>query len=180
MSHAIDRATALSADNMNLRPGSVTGASTLLAILGGIGLLVSLGIGFAGGEGEVPTGKIVLAAYHAGAMATLGMMLGGLGFTMILHQVNASWAGLVRRQAENLMSLMPIGCLLVVISLALMVLLPSEYSIFSWMDAAHVAGDPVYEHKAVFLNTQFWIGRAVFYMIVWVWLSRSLCNMSYM
>lgn len=178
MSHAIDRTAALSADNLNLRAGSTNPVAFLLMILGVVAGIASLGVAFAGGEGDVPTGKLILAAYHAGAVATLGMTLGCLGFVMILHQVNAGWAALVRRQAENVMWLLPVACILVAISLGLSLVLSPEYSLFGWMDHAHVAGDPIYEHKKSFLNIPFWVARAVFYMIVWMWLSTSLVLLS--
>jgi len=178
VSHAIDRTAALSADNLNLRAGSTTPVALLLMILGVVAGVASLGFAFAGGEGDVPTGKIVLSAYHAGAVATLGMTLGALAFTMILHQVNAGWAALVRRQAENVMALLPVACVLVAISLGINLLIDPAMSLFGWMDAHHTAGDPIYAHKAVYLDVPFWIARAVFYMIVWVWLSSSLVRMS--
>lgn len=178
MSHAIDRTAALSADNLNLRAGSTTPLAAVLAILGVIAAVVALAAAFAGGDGDVPTGKIMLAAYHAGAVSTLGMTLGCLGFVMILHQVNAGWAALVRRQAENVMALLPVACLLVAVSLGLNLVLPHEIALFGWMDAAYTAGDPIYAHKAAYLDVPFWIARAVFYMIVWVWLSTSLVRMS--
>ncbi len=178
MSHAIDRAAALSADNLNLRAGSTAPLSFLLLILGGVAALATLGMSFGGADAEVPTGKILLAAYHAGAVATLGMTLGCMAFVMIMHQVNAGWAALARRQAEVVMSLLPAGCLLVAISLILNLTLDHKVTLFGWMDDAYTAGDPIYEHKAIYLDTPFWIVRSLFYMTVWIWLATSLFRMS--
>jgi len=175
---AIDRKAALSMDNLTLRAGSTSAFSMLLMLLGVVGLVATLGFGFAGGDEEVPSGKIALAAYHAGAIAVLGLTLGGLVFTMILHQVGAGWAALVRRQAENVAAFLPFGCLLVGVSLTLCLLLPVEYTLFHWMDSAYVASDPIYQHKASYLNVEFWIVRALVYMAVWIWLSTSLVRMS--
>lgn len=178
MSHAAASHAALSADNLNLRPGSSAAPAMLLLLLGVVGLVATLGVAFAGGESDVASAQVALAAYHVGAIVTLAVSLGALAFVMILHQVNAGWAALVRRQAENAMSLMPFGVLLVAISLVLNLVLPYDLRLFGWMDAAYTAGDPIYEHKEVFLNTPFWIVRALLYMVVWLWLARSLYGMS--
>jgi len=178
MSQAVTHTDPLSADNLTLRPGSTFGPAMLLILLGVVGMLATLGFGFAGGEGEVPSGKIALSAYQTGAIAALGMMLGSLVFVMIIHQTSTGWAALVRRQAENVMSLMPLGCLLVAVALVLSLIASPEISLYNWMDTAHVSGDPVYQHKAVYLNMIFWSVRSAAYMLVWIWLARGLVRWS--
>jgi hypothetical protein len=177
MSHAATTG-ALSPDNLTLRPGSTSAPSMLLTLIGAVGLLAALGYGFAGGGEEVPAGAVALAAYHAGAIIALGATLGALAFVMILHQVNAGWAALPRRQAEHVMSFIPVACGLVGLSLVINLLVPHDLLLFRWMDPDYVAGDPIYAHKEVYLNTPFWVVRALLYMAVWIWLSRSLYSMS--
>lgn len=178
MSHAATTTGALSPDNLTLRPGSTSAPSMLLLLLGVIGLLAALGYGFAGGGEEVPAGAVALAAYHAGSIVALAATLGALAFVMILHQVNAGWAALPRRQAEHVMSFIPIACGLVGLSLLINLFVPHDIMLFHWMDADYVAGDPIYAHKEGFLNKPFWVVRALLYMAVWIWLSRSLYSMS--
>jgi hypothetical protein len=178
MSHAATHHGALTPEHLTLRPGSTSAPSMLLMLLGAVGLVAALVFGFAGGGEEVPAGKVVLAAYQAGAIVALAMTLGAMAFVMILHQVNAGWAALPRRQAEHVMSFVPHACGLVAIALIINLLAPKDILLFKWMDADYVAPDPIYAHKAGYLNTPFWIVRALVYFAVWIWLSRSLYRMS--
>lgn len=176
--HDLTHHGALAPERLTLRPGSTAAPSMLLTLLGVVGLIAALVYGFAGGGEEVPAGKVAIAAFHAGAIVALAMTLGGLAFVMILHQVNAGWAALPRRQAEHVMSLVPVACGLVAVSLAINLLAPKDILLFKWMDPNYVAGDPIYDHKAGYLNVGFWIVRALAYMAIWIWLARGLYSMS--
>lgn len=132
-------------------------------------LLVSIG---------APGGmKHVMGSWHTGVLYALGLMLGCLGFQMILQQVNAGWSAAPRRQAENIGSLAWVTALLAVPVFAIE-LLSKAPVLFKWMDPTVTAGDPVYAHKAGFLNPSFWAVRAVVYFLIWIALGTRLFRLS--
>jgi len=170
---AMDKARLLAPDNTALPRASASGLSLGLIGFGAILLIVTL---IAGITGDAVAAQTAMAAYHVGFLVITGIALGGLVFTMILHQVNAGWAALVRRQVENLMSMLPVCALLFLPTLALIFLSPGL--LWGWMDPANVAGDLLYQEKSAYLNTGFFIGRAVVYLLIWTWLSTSLYRAS--
>ena len=170
MAHALPNTAAL------LAPANTTlarGAGRLLAI-GFIVLgVVALALAIAGALLSDETAqKVALVSYHAGFLFTLGLTLGSMILVMILHQVNAGWAATVRRQLENVMSLIPL-CLAFFIPVA--VLAPM---LFHWMDPQHTAGDVIYAAKAAYLNKPFFYARAAVYFIAWLIFSQRLYRLS--
>jgi len=166
MAHAPANAAAL------LSPANTTLARDA-GRLPAIGLVVlgvaALAIAVAGAIlGDDTAKKVALASYHAGFLFTLGLSLGSMILVMILHQVNAGWSATVRRQLENVMSLMPL-CLAFFVPVAVFAPL-----IFHWMDPHHTAGDVIYDAKSAYLNTPFFYVRAAAYFAAWLILSRML------
>ena len=177
--HAVDISKVLSRDNVYLPEG------TGKAVSGG---LVGLGIGLialtfvAGLAGDKTTAKVAMHAYHAGFLAALGIPLSALGFVMILHAVNAGWSATVRRQFENLMSLLPFTAALFAGSVVMQLVYSQVKGayLWDWMDASYVQGDLLYAHKQAFLNQPFFFVRAAVYFIVWVSLAFALWQRSTM
>lgn len=176
MSHAAthDHAKLLAHDNVTMGPGAGRLASAAMIVLGIACAAVTLVSAF------VADDKLSMRAaslgYHIGFVVSAAITLGGLGFVMILHQTNAIWSAAIRRQFENLASLIPVIALLFVPVLALSLLKPG--AVFKWMDAAYVAGDVIYDHKKPYLNTTFFVIRQVIYFTVWTFLSLRLFSMS--
>ena len=50
--------------------------------------------------------------------------------------------------------------------------------IYEWAQPEHVAHDPLLQHKALYLNVPFFIGRAVFYFVCWTLIMRALVRWS--
>lgn len=150
--------------------------------LGAVLVLVSFVLVLTGG---LKTANVVLHSYHTGMLVSLGFSLGALVFVMILHQTNAGWSATIRRQFENLMSLVWVGGLLylagVVLQTAALMRYPGGVDapyLFNWMNDAYVAGDTLYEHKRGFLNVPFFFIRAIVYFSVWLGLSYGLWSYS--
>lgn len=123
-----------------------------------------------------------LASYHVGALFTIGLALGSLMLVMIFHQFNAGWSVTLRRQCENVASLVPVAFLLL-LPTALSVFFGRGSSLFTWADASHrdptsAHFDPLLAHKAPFLNIGFYLVRLALYAVVWVVLSRCLYSWS--
>lgn len=144
-----------------------------LFFVGVVSIIVLL-LGMSGGKSAV---KHVMASWHTGVLYALGLMLGCLGLQMILQQFNAGWSAAVRRQAENIASLAWVVGVLA-LPVFLVELLSKQAVLFKWMDPTYTAGDPIYAHKAGFLNPQFWAVRAAVYFLIWIWLGTRLFRLS--
>ncbi len=93
--------------------------------------------------------------------ASLG--LGALFFTMVQHVVRAGWSVLVRRTAENLAGALPLLALFF-----LPVLFLGGHDLYHhWMDAELVSQDAMLQAKSGYLNPGFWLGRGIFFLLVW-------------
>ena len=123
-------------------------------IAGVVGLAVSL-------AGFAMDAEHFYQAYLIGYMFVLGLTLGGLGFTMI-HQLSGGAWGVVARQSLGAASrVLP---LLTALFFPIVVGMPHLYE---WTHADKVAADPILQGKALYLNTNAFIMRAVIYFAVW-------------
>ncbi len=174
---AVDTNVVLSRDNITIGEGG-NWLAPLLTGLGAVFIVLTFVAALMSGK-EAAT--IALHCYHVGFLASLGMSLGALGFVMIFHQTNAGWVASVRRQFENVMSLVWVGGLLFLGMVLLQVVLwfgDKGVYLFPWMNAAYVEGDVLYNHKKLYLNQPFFWIRAAIYFLVWLILSLTLFNLS--
>jgi hypothetical protein len=95
------------------------------------------------------------------------LTVGMLFFVVIHHVTRAQWSSGLRRIAENFAANAPIMALLFIPILAGM------GSIYHWTHADVVAQDPILQWKSGYLNTGFFIVRAVLYFAVWTWLALT-------
>jgi len=148
----------------NIMPqGFGRGLSALLLVLGVLGL-VGAGVAW----GKVGSAH-VLAALHIGAMGSLAISLGALFLVMASHLTGAGWNVTLRRQMENIASLVWVPGILILAILLTDNLLGGV--LFKWMNREVVAGDVLYQKKAGFLNPVFFFLRAALYVFVWFILS---------
>lgn len=143
--------------------------STWLLFAGAVAIVATL-IGAAATEGA---GTQALAAYHAGAQYAITLAVGAMGFVMMLQQFNAGWSAVIRRQLENVASVMPL-CFVLFVPV---MFLAKPLHLFHWMnlDPAH---DAVLGAKAGYLNLTFWIVRAIVYFGLWIAFSLALYRLS--
>ncbi len=169
-------------DNIELSAGA---GSTLWKGLAGLGTVltaVTIVAAFASGAVFRAT---ALHSLHVGFLVALSFPLAALVFVMILHQTAAGWSATIRRQFENMMSLVWIAVPMFFGILALQWLfnigIPktegSPY-LWQWMNTAHTEGDALYANKAAFLNVWFFLVRAIVYFIAWIGLSMALWSLS--
>lgn len=177
MSHAYDLKLVMAPDNLELSAGAGRGLSSLLIGVGALGIAGTILAAFASGNA---TATVAAHAYHVGVMAAIGFSVAAMGFVMILQQTNAGWSATIRRQFENIMSLVWVGGLLFVIDIVFQLALSwsKHIYIWDWMNAAHVQGDQLYEHKQGYLNVPFFAVRCILYFIIWFVLSRTLWEAS--
>lgn len=113
-----------------------------------------------------------LTSYHVGFLSALSIMLGALAFTLIMNLTKAGWSVTVRRQAENIAALIPLGALM-----ALPVMLGASY-LFKWFDPVLAESDHVLHAKVGYLNPTFFYCRVAFYFIIWCYLALRLYGYS--
>jgi hypothetical protein len=167
--HAVDpRGGLMKPEFITLRPGAVSGASAVLILVGLVGLIGTLALGLVNEKFF----KQALAAYHVGVMTSLAICLGATFFVMVFHLVGAGWVATIRRQFENVMSLLPIIALLVV---PLLIIEVSRGGVlFTWMNKEVQAQDLLAQKKAGYLNVGFFMARALLYLVLWTFITRRL------
>lgn len=129
--------------------------SQRIALLGGIALLVvSYVLGF-----FYPA--LFFRAYLVGFVFWLSLALGSFAILLLHHLAKGAWGASMMRILEAGARTLP---WLSLIGLPLMLSLPWLYV---WARPEAVSADPALQHKALYLNIPFFIGRTVFYFAVW-------------
>lgn len=162
----------LAQENVTVPAGSGTRLSTALIGLGALGLLVTLGGGFAVGS------RHALASFHVGVVTALSFALGAMFWVMVFSLTQAGWTVTVRRQFENVMMMIRPMMVLVAVFVALELTLKS--GLCSWLnpELTDNGQDPLYQWKSAFLNPPFVLIRLAIYFFVWWAISRLLWRLS--
>ncbi len=100
---------------------------------------------------------------------TLG--LGSLFWVLLHHATNSGWSVVVRRQMENLATMIPF------IFLFIAPIIYFRHDLFKWMKVAPSA-DPLLDVKAAFLNEPFFLARIGFYLLLFGGLAFALRRFS--
>jgi len=89
------------------------------------------------------------------------LAIGGLYFVLIHYATQAGWGIAVRRLAENMMGTIPLFALL------FLPVIWQMRELFPWINALADGDDKLIAAKAPYLNTSFFLVRAVVYFAVW-------------
>ncbi len=116
-----------------------------------------------------------LASFHVGAMSVLACCMGAIFFLLIFSLVNAGWTATIRRQFENIASLIWIPIVMVGVVLAVEVI--NKGVMFRWM-GENPAENYLLGKKSPYLNIPRFVVFAVVYAAVWLALSRLLVGYS--
>ncbi|MCX8072126.1 MAG: hypothetical protein N3C12_06720 [Candidatus Binatia bacterium] len=133
--------------------------------VGAVGLLVSV-------AGALIDTTQFFHSYLFGFLFWFGIAMGSLALLMIYHVTGGAWGSVIRRSLESAVRTIP---LLAVLFVPVVV---GVHSLYEWADAAKVAHDPLLQHKSVYLNVPFFVGRAVLYFVVWTLLANFLSRWS--
>jgi hypothetical protein len=101
----------------------------------------------------------------------LGVALGSMAFVMIQHMSGGSW-GIFRRIFEASSRTLPLMALL------FLPIVLGMQTLYPWTHADLVAGDEVLQHKAPYLNTPFFLIRALIYFAGWILTAWTLTRLS--
>ncbi len=126
----------------------------LALVVGGGGLGLTILIALVSPATAMP-------AYLVGYVYWVGIALGCLALTSIYHLVGGSWGVPVRRIMEaGGVTIIPLAVLFLPIALGM-------GSLYPWTDASYVAEHHAVAHKAAYLNTGFFLIRALIYFLIW-------------
>lgn len=104
-------------------------------------------------------------------MLFLGIALGSTALMMIQHLSGGAW-GVFRRVFEASSRTLP---LLAVLFIPVAI---GMGSLYPWAHPDLVQADEILSHRAPYLNTSFWLARAVIYFAGWITLSAVLSRLS--
>jgi hypothetical protein len=106
-----------------------------------------------------------MASYLAAYLFWFGIAVGSLAIVLLHYLVGGFWGFLIRRPLEAAMMTLPLMGLLFV------PLLFDLGALYRWARPLVEGLDPVVQQKRLYLNVPFFVGRAVFYFVVWIGLA---------
>ncbi|MHC4959915.1 MAG: hypothetical protein ACYTGN_16240 [Planctomycetota bacterium] len=101
----------------------------------------------------------------------LGLGLGSFALVMLHNLTGGEWGQPVRKLLESATRTIPL------LGILFLPLLAGIGSLYEWSHADAVDHDVILQHKAPYLNTPFFIGRAVFYFAIWIFWSRAVLKL---
>lgn len=126
------------------------------ALIAGVAGLAVCAIGF------LVDREHLFRAYLIGYLFWLGIALGSLALMMVHHQSGGAWGLVIRRIFEASSRTLP-G-----LALLFLPIVAGMHDLYPWTHASHVEGDAILQHKALYLNTPFFLARAAFYFACWI------------
>jgi hypothetical protein len=108
-----------------------------------------------------PTKTQSYLSYLWAYLYIVGLSVGSLAWLMLQYITGGNWGMVIRRPCEAAARTLPLVALMF---LPILVGIPNLYD---WSHAAKVAADPDLQHKHLYLNLPFFLGRAVLYLGGW-------------
>ncbi|MDO8795237.1 MAG: hypothetical protein Q7J25_11520 [Vicinamibacterales bacterium] len=141
-------------------------ARRLPAFAAGAAGLALCGLGFAIDRDQF------FRAYLIAYLFWLGVPLGSMALMMVHHMSGGAWGVVIRRIFEASSRTLP---LLAVLFLPIVF---GMQTLYPWANADLVAHDGALQHKAIYLNTPFFLARAAFYFACWIGLATVFSRWS--
>ncbi len=98
----------------------------------------------------------------------LGIALSCMAILMLHHLVSGRWGFVLRRPLEA--SAKTLG----VLAIFFIPVVLGMHWLYIWAQPAAVAADPVLQQKTWYLNTPFWVVRAIGFFVVWILIAYFL------
>ena len=112
-------------------------------------------------------------AYLFSYMFYIGLSLGCMALAMLQYLSGGAWGLVIRRITESATRTIP---LLVLLFIPILIGIPKLYV---WSDPDVVKADSLLQHKHIYLNVPFFIGRAIFYFAGWLVFAHYLNKWSH-
>ena len=142
-------------DSPTIEPVVANRLKKVCGVVSIAGIAASLGLAFGTGDGL----KQFYFSYLTAFFSCLTISLGCLFYVILHHLTRATWSTAFRRIAENV-ARVAVGCRFVPVLVGL-------HDLYHWTHAEAVAADPILQGKSGYLNTGFFITRAVVYVALW-------------
>src|SRR5581483_1192967 len=101
-------------------------------------------------------------SYLLGFLLWLGLALGSMALVMLQYLTGGAWGVVTRRPLESASKTLP---LLAVLFIPVLLAIPRLYN---WSHADRAAQDPILAHRAPYMNTPFFVARAIAYFAIWI------------
>ncbi|MCG8351096.1 MAG: hypothetical protein MI924_25280 [Chloroflexales bacterium] len=136
-------------------------AFQLMALVVGVIGIALLALGF------FLSAEQFFQSYLFGYLFCLSLPLGCFGLMLLQHLTGGTWGLATRRLLEaGAMTLPVMGLLFIPIALSVTGVYGQEGILYHWSNPEALE-DPFIAHKAPYLNSQFFILRAVIYFVIW-------------
>ncbi|MBD3169895.1 MAG: hypothetical protein GF307_10465 [candidate division Zixibacteria bacterium] len=152
-------------DAEKYRLNSTAGFEKIVLVIGIAGLAISF-------IGYFVNGDQFFHSYLTAYIFWLTLALGGLFAVMLHHLTGATWSVVLRRIFENIMIVLPVMALLFI------PLFFGIHNLYHWSHADAVAHDHLLQQKSPYLNTPFFIIRAIAFLVIWSLFARALYKSS--
>ncbi len=160
---------AMRKDNITLPEGAGGTLATGMLFVGLIAFVLTVLGAF------VYSPRHALGAFEIGLFTATAMSLGAMFFVMAFYSVNAGWASTVRRQFENVASVLWVCW--VMLGGVVIIELVSGGVLLDWLGFG--AGENyLIDKKQPYLAAGFLVARYVVYGLVWIGISRRLYALS--
>jgi hypothetical protein len=127
-----------------------------------IAVLAIIAGGVVGWMGYVRAPEQFYYSYLVAWLYWAGLSLGSLSLALLHNLTGGKWGDLIRPILRAAASVLP----LVAILFLPIVLQPAK--LYEWADPSHVEHDPILQHKAKYLNIEFFQIRAAIYFALWL------------
>lgn len=107
-------------------------------------------------------------SYLMGYVFWLGIALGSMAILMLHHMSGGGWGLVIRRMLESATRTLPL------LAVLFMPLLFGLHRLYAWARPEDVAASELLQHKAIYLNSPFFIARAALYFVIWALLTYLL------
>jgi len=159
----------MSEENTTLEASSVRKVSMGLFGVGVVGLVLTL-IGAAS-----INGRHALGAFEVGVFTALAISLGSLFWILVFHSLNASWPITLRRQFENIATVVWFPAVLMI--LIAVIEITQGGVLLKWLEPSGEYNH-LLEVKAPYLNAPFFMIRVLLYATIWIVISRTMLKWS--
>ena len=132
--------------------------------LGGVGLLACA-------IGLVVDRDHFFRSWLVAYLLFLGIALGSMGLMMIQHLSGGAW-GVFRRIFEAASRTLPL------LALLFLPVVLGMTTLYPWTHEDHVLKDEILRHKALYLNTPFFLARALVYFAGWITIAWTMTRWS--
>lgn len=146
-------------------PAAVIDMARSRALAAGAAGLVACAIGF------VIDRDHFFRSWLVAYLLFLGIALGSMGMVMIQHLSGGAW-GVFRRIFEASSRTLPL------LAILFLPIAAGMGALYPWTHSDHVRADEALQHKALYLNTPFFLGRALLYFAGWIGLAWVLNTLS--